>query len=164
MSVRGFEHAGMSVADLDAMSSWYQEALGLVLEVSSEVPKFGARSVILRGTSNNYRIELIQIPGSQPNPNGAPLPSDSLKFHGYGHIALRVDDLDSTFQALLDAGAGSVIPPRGSPAMNERRYRVGSAGVQVEVPQEQIPPVRHAYVTDPEGNQIELMDYPDAPS
>jgi catechol 2,3-dioxygenase-like lactoylglutathione lyase family enzyme len=153
----GFEHAGVSVGDLDAMSAWYQETLGMVLELRSELPERGARSVILRGASGDYRLELIEIAGSVPNPNGAPLPSDSLRFHGYGHLALRVSQLEEAYEGLLAAGAASVIAPREPPVAEDvvdkgdpMRSGAGAGAVRV----------RHAYVTDPEGNQIELMEYP----
>ena len=55
---------------------------------------------------------------------------------GYGHFALDVADVDASYAALLAAGATDRMSPRPSPE----------------------PGVRMAYVADPEGNLIELLD------
>jgi predicted enzyme related to lactoylglutathione lyase len=54
---------------------------------------------------------------------------------GYFHWALTVEDLDTVFAQVLDAGATEVTPP--APAA-----RAGA---------------RFAYVKDPEGNLLELI-------
>jgi catechol 2,3-dioxygenase-like lactoylglutathione lyase family enzyme len=54
---------------------------------------------------------------------------------GYGHWAVDVDDLEAAFTWLLSAGAIEVWPPADAVA----------------------PGARFAYVKDPEGNLIELI-------
>ena len=54
---------------------------------------------------------------------------------GYGHIALKVDDLDRCFEHLVSAGAKEIWSPRPAP----------------------VPGSRMSYVADPEGNLIELV-------
>jgi glyoxylase I family protein len=54
---------------------------------------------------------------------------------GFGHIALRVDDVDALHDRLVDLGATSVMSPRPAPVSDSRM----------------------AYVADPEGNFIELL-------
>lgn len=57
---------------------------------------------------------------------------------GFGHIAFAVDDVDEAVLAVLDAGGS----------------RVGET-VSVAIPQ--AGPLTFAYVTDPEGNIVELQ-------
>jgi hypothetical protein len=60
---------------------------------------------------------------------------DTSRSQGYGHWALEIDDLDQAFAELLAAGAQSVSAP--APAVQ--------------------PGARFAYVKDPEGNLLELI-------
>lgn len=57
---------------------------------------------------------------------------------GFGHIAFAVDDVDAAVQAVLDAGGS----------------RLGEI-VVVEIPK--AGPLTFVYVTDPEGNIVELQ-------
>jgi catechol 2,3-dioxygenase-like lactoylglutathione lyase family enzyme len=98
-------------------------------------PANGTRIVLLRG-AGGVRLELIELLGSEPDPNAATNPDESLMWHGYGHLAFRVAGIEGAFAALLAAGAGSVREP--GPSF--------------------VPGARYAYVADPEGNQIEIVE------
>ena len=63
-------------------------------------------------------------------------PVDAAMTRGFGHLALDVADVDAEYAGLLAAGAEDRMSPRPSPE----------------------PGVRMAYVADPEGNLIELLD------
>ncbi|MER7250759.1 VOC family protein [Kribbella sp. NPDC000426] len=70
-----------------------------------------------------------------PTANSTYAAANRASCSGYFHWALSVDDLDATFTHLLDAGATEVSAP--APAA-----RAGA---------------RFAYVKDPEGNLLELI-------
>jgi catechol 2,3-dioxygenase-like lactoylglutathione lyase family enzyme len=126
-------HIGLSVADLDAQQRWYQQALGLDEVVEHfELPEPRVRTVVLRA-ANGLRIELIEREGSTAQTFKDPL--EAALTRGYGHWALEVEDLDQTFAGLSAAGAEPVSPP--APAVQ--------------------PGARFAYVRDPEGNLLELI-------
>jgi glyoxylase I family protein len=55
---------------------------------------------------------------------------------GYGHVAFAVADLDGAFDRAVARGARPVMPPCPAPE----------------------PGVRMAFVADPEGNLVELLD------
>ncbi len=129
-----FDHVGITVADLDKAAAWYSEALGLREEFSFAMARFDLRGVILISPTG-FRVELLERAGSKPGLT-APDPNTAALTRGYGHMALRVDDVDTTFEALLAAGASERLAPRPSPE----------------------PGVRMAFVADPEGNLIELLD------
>jgi catechol 2,3-dioxygenase-like lactoylglutathione lyase family enzyme len=129
-------HVGLSVADLDAQQRWYQQTLGLrELVEQFELPQPHIRTVQLRAP-NGLRIELIEREGSTPQTFHDPMAAALTQ--GYGHWALEVDDLDQAYAALSAAGAESVSPP--APAVQ--------------------PGARFAYVRDPEGNLLELIEPP----
>jgi catechol 2,3-dioxygenase-like lactoylglutathione lyase family enzyme len=133
-AVARFHHVSLSVADLDAEQRWYQQALGLTDVIERfELPEPAVRTVVLRGTSG-LQVELIERAASaRTRPAGDPL--DAALAQGYGHWAIEVEDLDEAFADLTAAGGQPVWPP--------------AAAVQ--------PGARFAYVTDPEGNLLELI-------
>ena len=129
-----FDHIGLSVGDLDAQSRWYEGALGMTTTGAFEIPPVGLRGVFLVAESGLV-IELLERAGSTRRPPVSS-PPEALLTQGWGHICLRVDSVDDAFAGLVAAGAVVVTEPGPSPE----------------------PGVRFAFVTDPEGNLIELLD------
>lgn len=128
------DHVGVSVANLEAMTEWYCRALGLRESTPFELAAIGLRGTFVIG-DDGFALELLQKEGSQPGLQ-APNPNTALLTRGYGHIALRVADVETTHAALLESGASERMAPQNSP----------EAGV------------RMSFVADPEGNLIELLD------
>ncbi|HET8987979.1 MAG TPA: VOC family protein [Humibacillus sp.] len=128
-----FDHIGLTVADLDAMTQWYAAALGLVTEFEFALPDVEFRGVMLRG--DGYRLELLTRAGSHAGLR-ASSPVDAALTRGFGHLALDVPDVDTAYGRLIMLGASERMSPRPSPE----------------------PGVRMAYVADPEGNLVELLD------
>ena len=134
-----FDHVGLTVASLEAMTAWYVAALGLDVEFEFALDHVDFRGVMLR-SMEGWRVELLHRPGSVPGLQAAN-PLDAALTHGFGHVALDVPDVDAAYVALLAAGATDRMSPRPSPE----------------------PGVRMAYVADPEGNLVELLDRTTAP-
>ena len=87
------------------------------------------------------RLELLHRAGSGAGLRAAN-PAEAALTHGFGHIAFDVEQLDETFDRLLGVGARAVMPPQQSPE----------------------PGVRMAFVADPEGNLVELLDRTGTPT
>ncbi|MER6957052.1 VOC family protein [Streptomyces sp. NPDC000618] len=128
------DHVGVNVRDLDAQTTWYKAAFGLqtVFEFRLEGP--GLSGVVLEHPCG-WRIELLARPGSAPGLR-APDPLTAALTEGYGHFAVTTPELEPVHAALLAHGAGEALAPGPSPE----------------------PGVRMAWVTDPEGNLIELIE------
>ncbi|MFC8436448.1 VOC family protein [Streptomyces sp. NPDC057253] len=128
------DHIGVNVRDLAAQTTWYQAAFGLriVFEFHLEGP--GLSAVVLEHP-DGWRIELLARPGSAPGLR-APGPAAAVLTEGYGHFAVTTPELEPVYAALLAHGAGEVMKPGDSPE----------------------PGVRMAWVSDPEGNLIELIE------
>ena len=120
-----FDHVGLTVADLPAMTRWYGAAFGLSVEFEFALEQVSFSGVMLRGSG--YRVELLTRPGNQAGLQAAN-PVEAALTRGFGHIAFDVPDVDVAYAALLS--------PRPSPE----------------------PDVRMAFVADPEGNLVELLD------
>ena len=129
-----FHHVSLSVADLDAQQAWYRQALGLAEIVEQfELPEPATRTVVLRGPGG-LQVELIERSGSaRDRPPGDPLSAALAR--GYGHWAIAVPDLERAFAGLTAVGGRAVWPPADAVS----------------------PGARFAYVADPEGNLIELI-------
>ena len=128
-----FDHVGLSVEDLDGQSAWYCKAFDLHVAVPFAVPPIELRGQFV--TNDQITIELLERKGSKPGIQAANQ-AEALLTRGYGHICLRVENVDAMFEKLISLGAGSRLVPQDSPE----------------------PGVRFAFVSDPEGNLIEFHD------
>jgi catechol 2,3-dioxygenase-like lactoylglutathione lyase family enzyme len=133
MSVH-LDHAGLSVADLDAAVGFYGRAFGFAVEHPFTLGVDDIRGVMLRLESGG-RLELFERPGSAPGPAPAS-PIAALATRGYGHFAVNAPDIDVVFARAVAAGAQEKVSPRPSPE----------------------PGVRFAFLADPEGNLVELVE------
>jgi lactoylglutathione lyase len=129
-----FDHVGLTVADLPAMTAWYVDALGLEVEFEFALDHVDFRGAMLR-SPDGWRIELLHRNGNAAGLQAAN-PVEAALTRGFGHLALDVPAVETSYDALIAAGATDRMSPRPSPE----------------------PGVRMAYVADPEGNLIELLD------
>jgi len=126
-------HVGLAVKDLDAEKAWYEKVFGMTEEQHFELSQYHVRTVLLR-SPNGLGMELIEVKGAvrhRDYKNALDAASDL----GYGHWAIAVSDLKEAYSRLIADGAASVSAP--APAVQKG----GS----------------FAYVKDPEGNLIEVM-------
>jgi len=128
------DHVGLTVADLSAMTDWYVASLDLAVEFEFALDHVDFRGAMLR-SSDGWRLELLSRSGNVAGLQAAN-PVEAALTRGFGHVALDVPDVDTAYDALVAAGATDRMSPRPSPE----------------------PGVRMAYVADPEGNLIELLD------
>ncbi|MEU3985156.1 VOC family protein [Streptomyces sp. NPDC026672] len=130
-----FHHISLSVADLTTQEDWYRTALGLTrVDERLDMPDAGVRTAVLSGPGG-VRVEFVERSGSTPITH--PDPFSATATQTFTHLALQVPDLDSAFARLTgECGARQVSPP--APGVTEG--------------------MRYAYVHDPEGNLIELIE------
>lgn len=126
-------HVGLSVSDLDAMTAWYEDALGFSVEVAFELPGGHAAGAMLRRPDGTGLELLCHADSSGEPPEDPPA---AMRRRGYGHWALAVEDVAVAHARITAAGAREVWAPRPAP-----------------------PPATGAmsYLADPEGNLIELV-------
>jgi lactoylglutathione lyase len=135
MADRRLDHVGLNVADLDAAEQWYAEAFGYERDFVARLDAFELDIVMMIHPTRGDRLELLHRPGSRPGLR-ADTPPEAVLTRGFGHVAFDVAGVDETFDRLVALGARSVMEPRPSPE----------------------PGVRMAFVADPEGNLVELLD------
>jgi lactoylglutathione lyase len=128
------DHVGLSVGDLDAASEFYSRAFEFTPQLEFELAPHPIRGLMMRHDSG-MRLELFERIGSAAGIQGA-TPIEALATRGYGHFAFAAPDIDPVFARALDAGASAVVEPGPSPE----------------------PGVRFAFLADPEGNLVELVE------
>jgi catechol 2,3-dioxygenase-like lactoylglutathione lyase family enzyme len=128
------DHAGLCVADLGDAQRFYAAAFGFQAEFPFELGVDGIRGVMLK-LPDGGRLELFERPGSAPN-RRPETPIAALNTRGYGHFAVTAPDIDPVYERALAAGATEKVSPRPSPE----------------------PGVRFAFLADPEGNLVELVE------
>lgn len=114
------DHVMLGVEDLDHSVEWYRTHLDY--ELDEELEFDGARSVFMApsgGSDDAARIELREV-------------DDANVGDAWGHIAVRVQDLEGSYDALMDAG----VPDYRDPESCGGRY---------------------AFVKDPDGHEVELV-------
>jgi len=132
---RRLDHVGLNVADLDAAERWYAEAFGYVREIALRIDAVDLDIVMLVHPERGDRLELLHRPGSAPGLRAA-TPPEAVLTEGFGHVCFDVGGVDAHFDRLVSLGARPVMTPRPSPELN----------------------VRMAFVANPEGNLLELLD------
>ncbi len=100
------DHAGISVADLEASIAWYGEMLGFVVDRVVDVPGDAGRVALIR--HGDFILELFSIPGAAPLPDERRHPSTDLRTHGIKHVAYAVGDIRALMDELKTKGVDIV--------------------------------------------------------
>jgi catechol 2,3-dioxygenase-like lactoylglutathione lyase family enzyme len=135
-------HAGFVVKDLERMSAFYREALGLeivwdrrgVPEYTSKVmgiPNAQTHGIMLQTTSGQ-RLELLSF----ETPDLREAHEQELGY-GSAHVCFQVDDVQAAYDRLVQHGANVIHPP-----------------VQLEL---DIGLLKGCYARDQEGNWLEIL-------
>jgi lactoylglutathione lyase len=127
------DHVGLSVGSVESAAAFYGEAFGFEHEFAFDLPG-GIHGLMLLHPSG-ARLELFEHPEGEGGLQGA-APIESLRTRGYGHFAWGTDDIEAVYERALLAGASSLVEPSQSPE----------------------PGVKFAFVADPEGNLVELLE------
>ncbi|ELZ80543.1 VOC family protein [Haloferax larsenii] len=131
-------HVGITVQDLDRTLEFYRDVLGLsVLDTFSVSGEAFSTAVDVPNATGRFahldggdvRVELVEY-----DPEGESLPDASLNRPGAAHLGLSVDDVD----AVVDQFPAHV-ETLSEPQTTESGTRI-------------------AFVRDPEGNLVELLD------
>ena len=130
-----FHHISLSVADLTQQEVWYRTALGLTtVDERLDLPEAGVRTAVLSDGAG-LRVEFTERAASEPVVHADPFAATATQT--FTHLALEVTDLDAAFDRLTsEYGADPVSSP--APGV--------TAGM------------RYAYIHDPEGNLLELIE------
>jgi lactoylglutathione lyase len=123
-----FVHAATRTRDIDAAIRFY-ELLGMKIAQRKEMEKNAATLVYMEPPEGNFQIELVYNWGRDDAYEGG---------DRFGHFAFEVQGIDEQYARLLAGGAGDIGRP---PSLLQG-----------------IGPTKIAFVADPDGNWIELIE------
>lgn len=130
MKIDAIHHAALSVSDFDAAVAWWAKMFDFALtdEWTAGDIRIG---IVAQGA---VRIELFCKPGAAPGPDETLSVLDSFGARGWKHVALSVTDLPAAVAVLEAKGATVFAGPDTAP-----------------------PGFAYAFLRDPDGNQVELV-------
>jgi catechol 2,3-dioxygenase-like lactoylglutathione lyase family enzyme len=148
MAVLRVSHLGLCVADLERSLRFWRDGLGFRERSSLDVA--GHAAEVLLGLCDvklhavylerdGLRLELLHFASPEARGAAAPRPMNE---PGLTHLSIRVDDLDAALARLAACG-GRVL-----------------AGTRIDLPAAR---TRAAFVTDPDGTRVELVQAPGDP-
>ncbi len=126
-------HIAMSVRDLNQSVAWYEEMFDMHIINTMTVEHTGAHIAFVG--NQDFVIEMLQIPGSDPLPEGRSHPDTDNAVLGFKHYCIYVEDNKTFVEELKSKGVKVVFEfqPGG-----EESYA--------------------AFINDPTGNVIEVFD------
>jgi len=134
VNVLGLDHVVLRVADVKSSIKWYKSVLGCTEE--RVIPDFG----LYQMRAGSTLIDLVPVTGKLGKMGGA---APGLKKRNMDHFAVHLDSFD-------EKKIRTFLKRRGiEPGAVERRYGAAGHGPSM-------------YLTDPDGNTVELKGPPDA--
>lgn len=104
-----FDHVGLAVRDLEAMTAWYCERFNMRVQHRFDLQDIGLQiAMLVDGTGR--RFELLHRDGGVPGLR-AENPLVAAATEGYGHACFVVADLPGAFDATIGAGASPGVRP-----------------------------------------------------
>ena len=149
-TIDAVEAVGITVADLDRSVAFYQEVLDFepVAETALSgdtherlMGVFGARVRIAHLQLGDERVDLVDYLA----PEGRPYPEDMRSNdQAFQHIAIIVSDMDAAYDRLV--GHGVQFASAGPQTLPDWNPNAGG--------------IRAFYFRDPDGNHLELLEFP----
>ncbi len=138
MRIDGLHHGGLSVSDFDAAVAWWHRHFGF--ELLREWGEPDLRMGLIG--RDGVHVELFCGAGAAPGPDETRGVMESFGQRGWKHLAFAVPDLSSAIEGLRADGVEIIVEPvRGGPS--------GYA---------------YAFLRDPDGNQVELVETSQEPA
>ena len=137
MNINGFHHFALVVTDIDRSVRWYDATLGFAVEARWEIDDGAVKFAHVAG--HGVRFELFEVAGATAGPDEQTDVSGALSTRGAKHVGLLVDDIEAVRDALEAARVEILLGPN-------------------DVPQAR---VRNLFVRDPDGHQIEFVQWQD---
>lgn len=134
--IRNIDHLVLRVVDVEAMMHFYIGKLGCTLEkVQEDIGLYQLRA-------GDSLIDLVPVDGELGSAGGAPPGAEG---RNLDHFCLRIEPFDG--DEILELLRAKGLDPGGV----ESRYGAEGQGPSI-------------YVTDPEGNVVELKGPPESPA
>lgn len=95
-------HCAISVPNIEASIAWYHDVLGFRVVWRTVIPGLDVTLVQMKGAG--FLLELFEVPGAAPLPEGRSHPNTDFRTHGVKHFALEVSDAPGFVEELRARG------------------------------------------------------------
>ncbi len=145
-------HFSIAVRDLDQALQWYGDVFGLELERRNrfDAPDLRGENAFLG--RDGIRLELWSLDAVRPVPAERREPNSDLLTCGTKHIAFEVDGLQQLLDELVPLGIDIATVQRRPGEPHEHEAHPESSADRAR------PAAYAAFIRDPEGTLIELLD------
>lgn len=126
-----FHHVALSVTDLEQSIAWYKNIFDLDVLSRQTIPHNGWHLAFVG--NSDFIIELLEIPGANPLPEGRSHPDTDNVTLGCKHFCVAVDNNVEFIKRMKEIGVPVVFEPPGMPSYC-------------------------GFINDPTGNVIEVFD------
>ena len=99
-------HCAISVPDVEESIVWYREMLRFEVVWRTTIPGLDVTLVQMKGAG--FFLELFEVPGADPLPEGRSHPNTDFRTHGVKHFALEVSDAPGFVEELRAKGVSVV--------------------------------------------------------
>ncbi len=142
-------HVGICVRDLEEAKAFWGELFGFELDFEVEIPPIRAKIAFIR--RDGFRLELFQIEGSAPVPEGRLKPNTDLQVQGTKHLSFAVEDVQAAVETLHARGVRivGIMRGHGTPMRTEDDPRLDAEGTRK--------PAMAVFFLDPSGTLVELV-------
>jgi methylmalonyl-CoA/ethylmalonyl-CoA epimerase len=95
-------HCAISVPNVEASIAWYRDMLGFEVVWRTTIPGLDVTLVQMKGAG--FLLELFEVPGAAPLPEGRSHPNTDFRTHGVKHFAIEVSDAPEFVEQLQAKG------------------------------------------------------------
>ena len=147
LSQFSLHHFSVSVPDIDAAIAWYGDIFGFNLEARFDIEAIPAQGAFMRAGA--LRLELWQAAGGALVPDARKEPNSDLRSGGTKHVAFMVNGLQRQLVELVRRGVDIAAVQRDPQQPMQHDADPAS---------DSKPPAFAAFIRDPAGTLIELLD------
>jgi catechol 2,3-dioxygenase-like lactoylglutathione lyase family enzyme len=107
LDIVGVNHFAVSVHDLEASASWYEEKFGFKMICRNKIPGINVKVAHLKAP--DFVLELFEAEGAKQLPEDRKYPNTDLLTHGNKHFAITVKDAKKAKEQLEAMGVEIVM-------------------------------------------------------
>jgi methylmalonyl-CoA/ethylmalonyl-CoA epimerase len=107
-------HVAISVPCIEDSIIWYREKLGLHEVMRTQIP--GTDVKIAFVGNSVFQVEIFEVPGANPLPDGRSYPNTDFRTHGVKHFCIMVSNAREFVEQLKTKGVEVVLEPKGMPS------------------------------------------------
>ncbi|GAP98017.1 VOC family protein [Leptolyngbya sp. NIES-2104] len=113
-------HFGITAHSLEETIQWYSKNLGFTYDYTYEVEALKMKAAFM--SLGEFRLEIFEVENAEPMPTYRNEVATNIQVRGLNHIALAVEDIETTVHTLKQQGIEFVTDLAEIPNSQGERY------------------------------------------